>query len=91
MLKTYPFSKQNITFLKIFFSSAVIEKNSLAHKIRNTEGIDCRLLNLIQTILIKAFLFKNCSLDTHTNIQIFNATIEYIITSKRFDESLFLS
>ena len=34
-------------------------------------------------------LIGNYSVDVHTNTQIANATIEYTLTTKRFDESLF--
>ena len=37
------------------------------------------------------FLFGNCSVDAHTNTQILNATTEYILTTKKFGESLFHS
>ena len=64
------------------------ERHALLSTIKN---IDCRLLDATDTILIKAPLFGNCSVDAHTNTQILNATIEYILTTKRFDESLFHS
>ena len=53
------------------------------------KSIDCRLLDVTETILIKTILFGNCSVDAQTNTQILNVTIEYIFTTKRFDESLF--
>ena len=52
------------------------------------KNIDCRLLDLTDTVLIKTLLFGNCSVDAHTNTQILNATIEYILTTKRFVESV---
>ena len=56
------------------------------------KNINCRLLDLTETVLIKTLLFGNFSVDAQTNIQILNATIEYILTTKRFDESvLFLT
>ena len=59
--------------------------------LRNIKNIDCRLLDVIETALIKTILFGNCSANARTNTQIYNATIEYILTTKRFDESLFHS
>ena len=53
------------------------------------KSIDCRLLDVTETILIKTILFGNCSVDAQTNSQILNVTIEYIFATKRFDESLF--
>ena len=52
------------------------------------KNINCRLLDLTETVLIKTLLFGNFSVDAQTNIQILNATIEYILTTKRFDESV---
>ena len=55
------------------------------------KNIDCRLLDVTETVSIKTLLFGYCSVDAHTNTQILNATIEYLLTTKRFDESLFHS
>ena len=52
------------------------------------KNITCRLLDVSEIVLIKALLLGNCSVDAHTNTQILNATIEYTLTTKRFDESL---
>ena len=38
---------------------------------------DCRSLDVTETVLIKKFLFGNCSADAHTNTQILNASTEY--------------
>ena len=64
------------------------ERHALQSTIKN---IDCRLLDVTETVPIKMLLFGNCSVDAHTNTQILDATIEYILTNKRFDESLFHS
>ena len=64
------------------------ERYTLLSTIKN---IDCRLLDVTETVLTKALLFGNCSVDAETNTQILNATIEYILSTKRFDESLFYS
>ena len=61
------------------------ERYNLLGTIKN---IDCRLLDVTETILIKTLLFGNCSVDAQTNILILNATTEYILTTKRFDESV---
>ena len=52
------------------------------------KNIDCRLLGVTETVLIKTLLFGNCSVDAHTNIQVLNATVEYILTAKKFGDSL---
>ena len=64
------------------------ERHTLLSTVKN---IDCRLLDVTETVLMKTPLFGNCSIDTHTNTQILNASIKYILTTKRFDESLFRS
>ena len=57
----------------------------------NMKNIDCRLINVTETVLIKTLLFGNCSFDAHTNTLSLDATTEYILTTKQFDESLFNS
>ena len=64
------------------------ERHTLLSIVKN---IDCRLLDVTETALIKTLLFGNCSVDTQTNTQILNATIEYILITEKFDESLFHS
>ena len=64
------------------------ERHTLLSTIKN---IGYRLLDVTETVLIKALLFGNCSFDALTNTQILNATTEYILTTKTFDESLFHS
>ena len=55
------------------------------------KSMNCRLLDVTETLLIKALLFGVCSADAHTNTETLNATIKYVLTTKRFDESLFHS
>ena len=64
------------------------ERVCLLSTVKNT---DHRLLDLMETILIKTFLLGNCSLDAHANTKIFNATTEYILTTMRFGEPMFHS
>ena len=64
------------------------ERHTLLSTIKN---IDCRLLDVTETFFIKTLLFGNYSVDAHTNTQILNATIKYILPTKRFVESLFHS
>ena len=66
--------------------------NDESHTLLSTmKNIDCRLLDVTEIVLIKTLLVGNFSVDAHTNTQILNATSEYILTTKRFDESLFQS
>ena len=57
------------------------------------KNIDFRLLEVTVTIFLKTLLFGIVLLmhTLITNTQILNATIEYILTTKQFDESLFHS
>ena len=59
------------------------ERHDLLSTIKN---IDCRLLDVTETVLIKSFYLK--TVDSHRKTKIFDATIEYILTTKRFYESL---
>ena len=64
------------------------ERHTLLTTIKN---IGCRLQDMMETVSKKTLLFGNCSVDAHINTQILNATIKYILTTKRIDESLFHS
>ena len=66
--------------------------NDKRHTLQSTiKNIDCRLSDVTEIVLIKTFLFGNCSIDAHAYAQILNASIEYILTTQRFHESLFSS
>ena len=64
------------------------ERHTLLSTVKN---INCRLLDVTETASIKTLLFGNFSVDAQTNTHILKATIEYILTTKRFDESMFYS
>ena len=53
------------------------------------ENIDNNLLDLCEPVLIKALLFGRNSFDADANTNVLYATIEYILSAKRFDELLF--
>ena len=55
----------------------------------NIENIDNNLLDLSETFLRRTLLFGSNSFDTNTNTHPLNATIEYVLSSKRFEEPLF--
>ena len=55
------------------------------------KSVDCRLLLVTETVLIKMLLFGNYSVDADINRQILNATAKCIMINKRFDKSLFHS
>ena len=51
--------------------------------------IDDKLLDSNESNLIQHILFGNPSKDTDTNIEILNATVNYVLMTKSFDERLF--
>ena len=61
------------------------ERHTILSIIKN---IGYRLLDMTETVLLKTILFVNCSVDAYNNTKILNVTIEYILTRKRFHESL---
>ena len=61
------------------------ERHTILSIIKNT---GYRLLDMTETVLLKTILFVNCSVDAYNNTKILNVTIEYILTRKRFHESL---
>ena len=63
-----------------------IERHTLLDKISQ---IDNKLLDSNESNLIQHLLFSDPSKDTETNTEILNATVNYVLTTKRFDERLF--
>ena len=53
------------------------------------EITDNNLLDLCEPVLIRTLLFGSNSFDTDANTNVLNATIEYVLSTKRFDEPLF--
>ena len=64
----------------------IIERRTLLSTLVN---IDNNLLDLCEPVLIRILLFGSNSFDTDANTNVLNATIEYILSTKRFDEPLF--
>ena len=64
----------------------ITERHTLLSTIKN---IDNNLLHLCEPVLIRTLLFGSNSFDTDANTNVLNATIEYILSTKRFDEPLF--
>ena len=64
----------------------IIERRTLLSTLVN---IDNNLLDLCEPVLIRTLLFGSNSFDTDTNTNVLNATIEYILSTERFDEPLF--
>ena len=63
------------------------ERRALLSTIRN---VDCKLLETEKyNVLTQTLLFGNVSFDEATNTRILNATIDYMLSTKRFQEALF--
>ena len=64
----------------------IIERRTPMNTLVN---IDNNLLDLCEPVLIRPLHFGSNSFDTAANTNVLNATIEYILSTKRFDEPLF--
>ena len=62
------------------------DRSSFLCTIRN---IDCKLLEMTDSSLTQTLLYVNPSFDVITNSLILNATIDFILSTKRFEETLF--
>ena len=51
--------------------------------------IDSSLTNTNDSILTRILLFRKASLDTSANTLLLNAEMDYIISTNRFEESIF--
>ena len=61
------------------------ERMTLLNKIEN---IDCRILEFSDAVVTKILLFGDNTLSDSSNTLILNSTIDYIISTKRFDDSI---
>ena len=52
-------------------------------------NIDCKILESHDSYLMQTVLFVYTSFDSETNRLVFNATIDYILSTERFEEPLF--
>ena len=64
----------------------IIERHTLLNTISQ---IDNKLLDSNESNLIQHLLFGDPSKGTETNTEILSATVNYVLTTKRFDERLF--
>ena len=60
------------------------DRSSLLSTIRN---IDCKLLEITDSSLTQTLLYGNPSFDIITNSLILNATIDFVLSTKRFEEA----
>ena len=52
-------------------------------------NIDCKILESHDSYLMQIVLFVYTSFDSETNRLVFNATIDYNLSTERFEEPLF--
>ena len=78
-------TNSNIVF-KIHCPTYIIERRTLLSTLVN---IDNNLLDLREPVLIRTLLFGSNSFDTNNNTNVLNETIEYILSTKNFDEPFF--
>ena len=64
----------------------ITERRTLLSTIEN---IDNNLLDVCEPVLIKTLLFGSNLFDSNANTNVLNATIEYVRSTKRFEETLF--
>ena len=64
----------------------IIERRTLLSTLVNTDN---NILDLCEPVLIRTLFFGCNSFVTDANTNVLNATIEYILSTKRFDEPLF--
>ena len=71
-----------------FFLHCPLFTNARYTLLSTLSSIDYNLLNNTHFVLTQALLFGNLSYS-NKNLEILNATIDYILSTKRFDEALF--
>ena len=64
----------------------ITERGTLLSTIEN---IDNNFLDLSEPVLIKTLSFGSNSFDSNADSNVLNATIEYVLCTKRFEETLF--
>ena len=60
----------------------ITERRTLLSTIGNTDN---NLLDLCEPVLIKTLLFDSNSFDINANTNALNATIEYVLSTKRYE------
>ena len=76
--------------IRIFFLYCPLFTNQRRTLLRTVKDIDSSLTNTNDSTLTHILLFGKASLDTSANTLLLNATMNYIISTNRFEESLFL-
>ena len=53
------------------------------------KSINCEMLEMSDAVVIKILLFGDNTLSPSSNTLILNSTIDYVIDTKRLDDSIF--
>ena len=83
---SYGLDIESTAHFLLYCLTNITERRTLLSTIENTDN---NLLDPCEPVLIWTLLFGSNSFDTDANINVLNATIESILSSKRFDEPLF--
>ena len=59
--------------------------------LNKTKSINCSILEFSNAVITKILLFEDNTLSDSSNTLILNSTIDYIISTKRFDDSILTS
>ena len=72
-----------------FLLRCLVYNSNLSSLLSTIRNIDCKLLENIDSSLTQKVLYGNPSLDIITNSLILNATIDFTLSTDRFEEALF--
>ena len=72
-----------------FFLHCPLFQNEMLILLSIVKNIDSKLLNYNDLRLTQILLFGDKSLDVNSNSSILNATIDFVISSRKFEEPLF--
>ena len=72
-----------------FFLHSLLFTNERYTLLSTISSIDCNLLNNTDFLSTQTLSFGNLSFNSNKNLETLNATIDYILSTKRFDEALF--
>ena len=77
---------ESTTHFLLYCPMYITERHTLLSTVKNIHN---NLLRLCEPVLIRTLLFGNNSFDTNASTNVLNANIEYILSTRRFDEPLF--
>ena len=69
----------------------ILNTNERLASLQVIQGIDDSIFELTDSHIVEVLLYEKIFLDILSNTNILNATIDFLLETKRFDESLFQS